>query len=164
MNGYFWEKTMKIIAVAVLTWTLLLSPVALASDDAHAEAEMLLSVTGMEQAIEQTKEQMLDVQLRQNPALAPYKHVMLEFFRKYMSYESIKPQLVELYAEAFSAAELKEINAFYRTPTGEKTIAVMPTLMTKSAMIGAARVEENVAELQRMIQDEAERIQELQAQ
>jgi len=159
---------MKRITAVTLVWNMVLSSIALADEAARAEAEILLSVTGMEQAteqsIEQSIEQMLDVQLRQNPALAPYRQVMLAFFNKHMSYESIKPRLIELYAEAFTATELREINAFYRTPTGAKTIEVMPELMGKSAMIGATRVEENIAELQQMIQDEAERIQKLQAQ
>ena len=44
----------------------------------------------MEQALEQSISQMLQIQLQQNPALAPYKNIMLQFFKKHMSYENLK--------------------------------------------------------------------------
>ena len=135
-------------------------------DQANAieEAEKLLGIMGIDTALEQSIEQMLQVQLQQNPALAPYKHVLMEFFLKYMSFESLKPEMAKIYANAFSAEELRELNNFYRTPVGMKTIKLMPTLMGQGAQLGASRVQENIGELEQMIQAEANRIQELQSQ
>ncbi|MEM6580357.1 MAG: DUF2059 domain-containing protein [Pseudomonadota bacterium] len=118
----------------------------------------------MEQALQQSVLQMLDVQLQQNPALAPYKGVILEFLNEHMSYESIKPDLLKIYSTEFTAAELREINSFYSTDVGRKTIEKMPTLMAQGSQIGAARVQENIGELQAMIRAESERIQSLQSQ
>ena len=60
--------------------------------------------------------------------------------------------------------ELKELTAFYETPTGKKTIEKMPQLMAQGAQIGAARVQENMAELQAMIKEESERLKHLSEQ
>lgn len=133
-----------------------------ADDTSKKEAEILLNTLGLDKALEQATAQMLDVQLKQNPTLVPYKQVMLRFFNKYMSYDSLKPEMVEIYSEAFTASELKEIVAFYKTPTGKKSIQKMPELMAKGGELGAQRVQDNIQELQEMIRIESERIQKLQ--
>lgn len=140
-----------------------LSP-AFADSAAEEEAEKLLNAVGMDEVLSQSMAQMLDVQLQQNPALVPYKEVMLEFLGKYMSYESLKPDMIRIYSEAFTASELREINAFYATDVGRKTIEKMPVLMAQGSQIAVARVQENMGELQSMIQAESERIQKLQQQ
>ena len=127
-------------------------------------AEELLDVVGMEQVLTQSIDQMLALQLQQNPAMAPYQDTMKAFFRKHMSYQSLKPDLTALYGDAFSQRELKDLIEFYNTPTGKKTITVMPTLMSRGAQIGAKRVQDNVEELQSMIAAESQRLQQLQTQ
>jgi hypothetical protein len=137
---------------------LLASSLSYANDASHVEAEKLLQSMGMEKAFEQSMVQMLNVQLQQNPAMAPFRGVMQKFFKKYMSFNSMKPELIALYAQTFTAVELKAINTFYQTPVGKKSIEKMPELMGKGAQIGARKVQENMQELQQMIQAEAERI------
>jgi len=89
---------------------------------------------------------------------------MLKFFSKHMSYESLKPQIIDIYAEVFTASELKDINNFYATPTGKKTVKEMPELMVRGGQIGVQRIQDNIKELQSMIEAESERIQNLQDQ
>ena len=122
------------------------------------EAAALLETLNMGTILDQTIEQMLDIQLKQNPKIVPYKPVMMKFFKKHMSYESLKPDMVKIYADAFTEQELKELNAFYKTPTGQKTLIKMPELMRKGAEIGSKRVQDNMAELQAMIRAEAQRL------
>lgn len=152
-------KLSKVILLAVLFVSYGQS---FADNNSKMEAEILLSTMGMDTALEQTISQMLDIQLQQNPTLAPFKQVMLRFFNKHMSYESLKPEMVAIYSETFTLTELKEINAFYKTPTGSKTIEKMPELMARGGQIGAQRVQDNIQELQEMIKVESERIQKLQ--
>lgn len=149
---------MKFKALIFLT-SLLLIQIATAEIDAEREAEKLLSTMGMEQAMVQSMEQMLNLQLQQNPSLAPYKKVMVEFFSKHMSWESLKPELIKMYAQAFSAAELREITDFYSTEVGSKSIKLIPTLVAQGAQIGVSRVQDNIDELQAMIEAEADRLE-----
>ncbi len=149
------------ISVAV---ALMVSSLAYSDSATEREAEKLFGLMGMQSAFEGSISQMLDLQLQQNPALTPYKGVMLTFFSKYMSYESLKPDLVRIYVDAFTASELQQINAFYQTEAGRKAIEKMPELMAKGGELGAGRVRENAHELQAMIRAESERIQKLQQQ
>jgi uncharacterized protein len=148
-----------LVAVALAT-----TSIALADDASIKEAEKLLQTMGTEAALEQSMSQMLDVQLQQNPALAPYKGVMMDFFNKYMSFNSLKPEMAQAYADAFTLAELQEINTFYATDVGQKVVQEMPKLMAAGAQMGVNRVQENIGELQEMIKAESERIQLLQQQ
>lgn len=149
---------MKLVSIALLAACLALSGPAFA-DDGKEEAEKLLAVLDMQATMDQAMVMELDGQLKNNPALAPFKDVMLSFMRKYMSYESLKPELVELYAGEFTAAELKEARQFYSSTTGRKFIASMPRLMTLGAGLGSAQVQKHMPELEQMIKDEAARLQ-----
>jgi hypothetical protein len=150
--------------VIVLITALGVSSMSLADVASEKEAEKLLDMVGTQAVMEQSMSQMLDIQLQQNPALAPYKGVMMEFLNKNMSYESLKPDLVKMYSEEFTSSELREINAFYSTNVGKKSIEKMPKLMMQGGQLGATRVQENINDLQAMIQAESERIQKLQSE
>lgn len=155
---------MRLIKVAAASALMLFSPFGMADLAAEREAEALLESMQMEVALEESLSQIMDIQLQQNPALLPYKDVVMQFFRKHVSYSSLKPEMIKIYAEVFTAEELRDINAFYRTETGQKTIRLMPQLSAAGAQLGLQRIQQNGAELQRMIQAEAARIKELQAQ
>ena len=150
--------------VIVLITALGVSSMSLADAASEKEAEKLLDMVGTQAVMEQSMSQMLDIQLQQNPALAPYKGVMMEFLNKNMSYESLKPDLVKMYSEEFTSSELREINAFYSTNVGKKSIEKMPKLMMQGGQLGATRVQENINGLHAMIQAESERIQKLQSE
>ena len=150
--------------VFVLITALCVPSMSLADAASEKEAEKLLNMVGTQEVMEQSMSQMLDIQLQQNPALAPYKGVMMEFLNENMSYESLKPELIKMYSEEFTSSELREIIAFYSTDVGKKSIEKMPTLMMQGGQLGATRVQENIGDLQAMIQAESERIQKLQSE
>ncbi len=131
-----------------------------AAKTSKEEATLLIENMNLKVILDQTIEQMLQIQLNSKPQLKPYKDVMLRFFAKHMSYESLKPELIDIYASEFTATELKELNAFYSTPTGKKIIAKTPQLSAKGAQIGAQRVQNNLQELREMIEAETKRIKE----
>ena len=150
--------------VFVLIIALSVSSISSADAASGKEAEKLLNMIGIQAAMEQSMSQMLDIQLQQNPALAPYKGVMMEFLNENMSYESLKPDLIKIYSEEFTASELREIIAFYSTDVGKKSIEKMPTLMAQGGQLDAPRVQENIGDLEARILAESERIQKLQSE
>ncbi len=155
---------MKVLRLGIIVISLLMAQNISADAETDREAEKLLSTMGMERAMTQSMSMMIDFQLQQNPALAPYKPVLIKFFNKHMNWESLKPEIIKVYAAAFSAKELREINEFYATDTGKKTIELMPSLMAQGGQIGASRVQGNIGELQEMIKAESERLQKLEEQ
>lgn len=115
------------------------------------EAESLFVSMKLSETYDETIEKSLEVQLQASPSMIPYKDVLLEFMKKYMSYESLKDELVAIYAAEFTAEELRDINNFYSTETGMKYALLSPELVAKGSELGVKRVQENMSELQEMI-------------
>lgn len=118
----------------------------------HAQAvEELLQAMDMSNLLDRSIDAMLQAQAEGNPQLKPLQGVMREFMSKYMSWESLKPGLVQLYGEAFTEPEVRELIAFYRTPLGQKMITRMPELMQKGMALGQKAVQEHLPELREAI-------------
>ncbi len=135
----------------------ILQPLAAPADEAsqRAAAATLLSNMEMEKVMSQSVDQMLQMQVQQNPAIAPYQAQIKAFLTKHMSWEAMKDDMAKIYAAEFTEPELKELNAFYQTPLGKKTLQKMPTLLAKGAEIGQKRVQEHLPELQAAIQTQS---------
>jgi hypothetical protein len=157
---------MKICALAIVCLGLILCTPLQAQDvsatpdapvvekDSHtAAAEDFLRAMNMEETTKQTLDQMLAVQIQQQPGLAAFKDVMRTFLQKHLSYAAIKDGMVELYKAEFTESELKELAAFYRTPIGKKSVEKLPMLAAAGAQLGMQRVQANMGELQQAIQN-----------
>ena len=68
-----------------------------------------------------------------------------------MSWESMKEDFVQLYMEAYTQREIEDLLVFYATPTGKKSIRLMPELAAKGAELGQRRVYDHMPELQQAI-------------
>ena len=66
--------------------------------------------------------------------------------------DDILAETVPLYARTFSAAELKQITAFYRTPVGAKMLASMPKLMGEGMQIGQQIVQRRIGPMLQKMQ------------
>ena len=117
-----------------------------------AAARELLRIMDVERVTMSGVDAMLNAQFGGNPALAPYVDVAREWAKKYMTWEVIGERLARVYAASFTEAELRDIIAFYHTPTGKKLAQVTPDLMRQGAEVGARVADENMPELQRMLE------------
>ena len=120
-----------------------------------AAAEQLLNQMEMEKVMNQSVDQMLAMQMKQNPAMAQFEGQMRAFLQKYMSWAVVKDDLVKIYMSEFTEPEIKELMAFYQTPVGKKTIQKMPALLAKSAELSQQRMQAHLPELQQAIQSAA---------
>jgi hypothetical protein len=146
-----------LFAAALLTGSL---AIAAPDEESMKQAEKLLTAIGMEQTLTQLTAQMVDAQAQQTPALAPFKPIMLEFFSRYISFQSLKPELVKAYAEGFTTEELKELNAFYGSALGKRALVEIPAIMSKVTQTGTTQVQANIGDLQAMLEAEAKRMKE----
>ncbi|WP_442505542.1 DUF2059 domain-containing protein [Novipirellula sp. SH528] len=120
--------------------------------DSHTIAvEALLDSMNMKETTQQTVDQMLQMQVQQQPQMAAFEDVMKAFLHKHLSFESLKPDLIKLYKTEFTEAEIKALTEFYNTPVGKKAIEKLPTLSAAGAQIGMQRVQANMGELQQAI-------------
>jgi hypothetical protein len=122
-----------------------------------AAAQELLGTMHLDKTFGESLQNMVDMQIKQNPGIAPFRKVMLDFFGKYMSWEAVKDDMAKIYAEEFTAEELKDLIAFYKTPTGQKAALRLPQLMNKGAELGMRRVQGHIQELQQTIAEEAKK-------
>lgn len=116
-------------------------------------AKDMLDCMNMGETFSKTIDSTLDLQIQQNPALKDKRKAMKTFFDRYMSWASLENDFIKIYVEAYTEEELKEITVFYKTPVGQKTVRLMPELMRKGGEIGNRRVQENMHELVKLLQE-----------
>lgn len=156
------------VLVAVLL-ALLWTPIAYA-DEAKPTAESvreLLHVMQSERMLEGTFAQlqtMAEASSKQslegapmNPEqqkiMADMKTKMLALAKEEVAWSKLEPMFVDIYRDTFTATEIKDMVAFYKSPTGQAWITKMPTVMqstmqlTQRQMVGLApKMKDLVAE------------------
>ncbi len=123
----------------------------------QAAAE-LLDLMKVSQDLESTVGALVDGQIRANPQIEPFRDVMLEWTARYFNWEVIGPQMLDLYMRTFTEAELRDLTAFYRTPTGRKSLEKMPALLQEGMKIGEEVAQQHRGELEVMIKARAKEI------
>jgi hypothetical protein len=122
--------------------------------EANSAAYTLLATMNMKESYEGMIERVTQMQLQANPGLESVKSTIHGFFSKYMGWEAQRGDIAALYAKNYTADELKELNKFYQTPLGQKTVQLMPQLAAAGAKIGQSKLASHMGELKTMI-DEA---------
>src|SRR5262245_19860160 len=98
----------------------------------HDQAVLdLIKIIKADQQMMAITENMADAMANSNPMLEQFRGVIVEWARKYMTWNEMLPQIVRLYKETFSECEIREIIAFYQTPVGQKVLAKLPELTQK---------------------------------
>ena len=72
---------------------------------------------------------------------------------KHASWEVMKPDLVQVYREFFTEADMRAMIEFYETDFGRRMMAKMPALMARTSELSARRVQEHFPELMAEIED-----------
>jgi len=137
---------------------------AIAATDSHKKAaEELLIVTNAEKTMERVYPQMETMFKNiikqsnipaENVEIAErYLQRIMELVMDEISWEKLKPQLIEIYLEVYSESELNEIVAFYKSPTGQKFIAKMPELMTATMKINQTNLQRIMPKIQAMSEE-----------
>jgi hypothetical protein len=132
---------------------------ALAAGGAHAQSaaeqraaatELLVAMRAPE-ALQGSIQATVDAQLRASPELAGVQDVIRDFIARYVSWDALREQYVEIYASSFTEDELRAMTDFYRSDVGQKLARATPRLTAQLAALGERAVQEHRAELQRLI-------------
>ena len=121
------------------------------ADSHRQEVEKLFKLTHMEEKVNESVDNVLQIQLQQSPQLQPHRQVLDDFLQKHIGWSSMKEAIASMYMETFSEAELQEINAFYMTPTGQRVISDVPQLVQQRNQLAMQRMQQNIGELQKLI-------------
>ena len=132
---------------------LLPAPALYAADaDAHLQqVKTLFRLTQMEQKVNESIDTIMQLQMSQNPQLSKHKAEMRDFFERQIGLAALNSHITDMYMRTFTEAELKNINAFYITPTGQKVINTLPTLVQERNQLAMQRIQQNIGELQQII-------------
>lgn len=84
-----------------------------------------------------------ELQALANCAIATAQKVV----EKYLSWGKLKPDYVQIFAEAFSEQELDDLIAFYRTPSGRALVEKTPGTMDKARLVVQRKMGEMQAEI-----------------
>jgi len=86
----------------------------------------------------------------QRSATADLQAKMLAAMKEFMSWDKLKPGMVEAYRNAYSEEELDGMIAFFKSPVGQAYLAKSPTIAAKSREIAESKVKELGAMFQQM--------------
>ena len=146
------SKTLLILFCTLPLMAKQTSPLA-PSKEAIKIASTLLETMHMKHTYEGMIERITQMQLQQNPQLIIIKSTIHNFFTKYMGWEALKKDIAYTYASAYTQKELEEINKFYQSNVGQKSVHLMPQLASKGAKIGQHKLMLHMPELQSMIEE-----------
>ena len=140
------------LTTLLFTASLALPGLSVADDNSHLEqVEILFKLTRMEQKINDSVDSVAQLQLRQNPALAAKSDQLMAFLERHIGWNAVRGDLYEMYMQTFTEEELKTINDFYITPTGQKVIVIVPQLVQERNRLAMQRLQENIGELQTIV-------------
>lgn len=129
-----------------------------------AEAYELLESMNMEDTYQKTMDRMISAQgamfppeLREKKEIMQkLNKIMTDFINKYLGWNNIREDMAKIYTKHYTASELQEIQNFYMTPTGQKSIKLMPEIAAESMKVTQEKMMPHMSEMQESIQRLAE--------
>jgi len=126
--------------------------------DSHRQAvEQLFERTRMQQKIETSVDNVVSMQLSQDPAMREHEALFRDYMERQIGWSGLKEPLIDMYMQAFTQQELDEINAFYSSPAGSKLIEKLPELIKRRDQLAMQRMQDNIGELKQAIEAAASR-------
>jgi hypothetical protein len=140
------------LITALLAASLVLPNLAAADNKGKLEqVEILFKLTRMEQKIDESVASVAQLQLRQNPELESKQDRLISFLEKHIGWNAMKGDITNMYLQTFTEQELKDMNDFYITPTGQKVINTVPQLVQERNRLAMQRLQQNIGELQQIM-------------
>jgi uncharacterized protein len=147
---------------------LLILPTLAHADDAskRAKVEEMIRITKMDQMMSQMMDKMsermkaltskqtasLNMTAEQRKVFDDYQAHIHQIMADSVSWEKIKPLIIDAYSETYTDEELDGILTFYRTPAGQALIAKSPQLVAKTMDL----VQKQMLDIQPKIQQATE--------
>jgi hypothetical protein len=102
------------------------------------------------------QEQLVETLVSANPALDGYQLIVRDWARQYLSREELREGMARVYRKYFTAQEIEGMLEFYRSPTGRKSVLLMPTLFRESSQLGMELAQAHKEELIEMLRQAEE--------
>lgn len=102
-----------------------------------AEINKMLELTGMNKLMDQMVDQMI-ASFQTNTATQDISKEFWTKFRTKVDTKELIEKMIPIYDKHYSLEDLKVVNEFYATPTGQRLLQSMPVVMQESMAIGQA--------------------------
>jgi len=122
-----------VILPLLVVFSLVVTVQANVSPEKRKEIEKMLRLTGVEKLSEQIANQMLTSLRTQLPQVP---ETFWTKFQQKMNTRDLIEKIIPVYDKYYTIEDLKAINAFYETSTGQKVISALPQLMQETLKIG----------------------------
>lgn len=119
----------------------------------------VLKAAQFEEQMTDSGMQMLNAQIQSNPALATYRPELEAFYKRCLNYQAMKEDVAKIYLEVFTPDELRQLIAFYKSPTGKMFLKKTPELTVKVTMMTQDIIAKNMPELIKAIQAKTQQLQ-----
>ncbi len=146
--------------IAAITLLVLLIPFYAVADEKTDLAEKLITLTNMDKMMEQTKQQILqmesqmvgqfDVPEEKKADAMAFQKKLTEKTFEIMNFDDLHKDYAALFAEVYSLEELKGLVAFYESPVGQSMIEKQPVVIQKAMQISQKRMASLIPEIQKM--------------
>jgi hypothetical protein len=150
------KKLLAVICCVLMSITVSFAQQPSSHDRAVAE---LIQVLGVEHQMRTMAETMTDAMLKGNPALAQLREPILQWFQKYFTWDVMGPEVMKVYKDSFTEAEVRDMLAFYKTPTGQKVLLKLPEITQQGVAMGSKIGQAHSGELQDMIKAKLQELQ-----
>lgn len=139
----------------------------------QAKAEELLQLTHMDRLMTQMLDQMsmrmkttadeqaasMHMTPQQKTLYDDYQQKLNQLLASNLTWDKMKPVMVQVYSDTYTDQELDGILAFYRSPAGQAMVAKSPELMTKTRNTMIERMSSLQSQVQQLSKDFAEKMQ-----
>ena len=135
------------------------STISIAMPSSHKDAA--IEYLKAQYAIESTQKVALflfELKIQRNPDLSSFRDIITKWVKKHYTWENLSPAMIKVAMDTFTDIALREMTAFYKTPTGKKLLKKNPEHMRESGKITTIVFEKYKADLNKMFD---ERIKEL---
>jgi hypothetical protein len=141
-----------LIALVAIVLVVASSTATPAEPDGHRQAvAKLFELTHMQRLIEDSVDNVVNLQIMQNPELAQHREALRAFLEKYIGWPALKNDLTVMYLQTFTETELDQMNAFYSSATGQKVLQRLPELVQQRNQLAMQRLQAHIGELQQEI-------------
>lgn len=136
-----------LLGIAFLLWI----PMVNGSDATDEDVKKFFDVISVKRNYQAGIEGMMAVQRRTVKDFYLFESTFKEWVDKYISWESVEPDMIKLYRGHFSSEDIKELTRFYQTPVGKKYIENAPLISKETMKIGGDAAASNRKYLQEMM-------------
>lgn len=116
---------------------------------AEDAARDFIAVMQVEEQLVPVMKQVMQMQAEQmkNAGVEVDMDIINRWIDENIAWSDFEPGMIEIYSSVFTAEELEELTVFYRSPTGQKSVEMMPQLVERGGQLGMEVVDKKMPAL-----------------